>query len=113
MKPNILPPEAYLSTESGLPQILPPGMSGTKSKNCQASHEAPPNPAGAASRPSRLTKPAGTGSEPASSGPSNRNIPPKNCANLQDMMQKPGETVFDYFARNVETFKEFMASKPD
>jgi hypothetical protein len=35
------------------------------------------------------------------------------CANSQDMMQKPREAVFTHFARNVETFKQFMASKPD
>jgi hypothetical protein len=34
-------------------------------------------------------------------------------ANLQDLMQKPGEAVFGYFAGNVETFKWFLASKPD
>ncbi len=34
-------------------------------------------------------------------------------ANLQDLMQKPGEAVFGYFAGNMETFKWFLASKPD
>jgi hypothetical protein len=33
------------------------------------------------------------------------------CANLQDLMQKPGEAELPYFTQNVETFKCFLASK--
>ncbi len=32
---------------------------------------------------------------------------------LQDLMQKPGEAIFPYFAWNIKTFKRFTASKPD
>jgi len=35
------------------------------------------------------------------------------CANLQDLTQRPGEGVYIYFAKNIETFKRFMASKPN
>ncbi len=34
-------------------------------------------------------------------------------ANLQDLTQKPGEGIYAYFAKNIETFKRFMASKPE
>jgi hypothetical protein len=33
------------------------------------------------------------------------------CTNFQDLTQKPGESVHDYFSQNLETFKRFMSSK--
>jgi hypothetical protein len=50
-------------------------------------------------------------SKPASSSPSNKNTQPRD--NIQDLMQKPGEAIFPYFAQNVATCKRFLASKLD
>jgi len=35
------------------------------------------------------------------------------CANLQDLTQKSGDSIFTYFSRNFETFKHFMSAKDD
>ena len=35
------------------------------------------------------------------------------CCNLQDLMQKPRESVYVYFAQNIKVFMRFMASKLD
>jgi len=35
------------------------------------------------------------------------------CANLQELIHKPRESVFNYFSWNIEMFKRIMACKPD